>query len=457
MSIISNALSGAVAAQAGLSATSQNISNQLTEGYSRQSVVLNAVSPMAAAGLNAGSGVEVTSIRRMTDTYKTLQLWQSSTLKGGFDSQQPYMTQLEKVMGDEGSSLAGGIDNFFKAVNAVTTEVTSQPLRQQVIDQAQALGQRFNYQARVMGQQRNTVQEQRRVSVAQVNTLTGNIAELNKQIALAAARGGSPSGLLDERDRKVDQLASLVDIQVIGDIGATVNITLKNGQPLVLNTTSSTLTVASQVDGSQALTVEFANETFKLDSKQIGGQLGGLSIYENDVLLPTLSTIQTMASDLASRVNATLGGGYDLDGNPGKPLFVYDPSNPKGMLTANPSITFRQLGFSSDASKPADSGKLLELVGLKEQPVAALGMTSVADAYAQLIGRVGLQSSQNKSSLATSTTVRAQSESDWKTTSGVNRDEEAINLVQYQQMYLSNMKVVSVAGQLFESTLSMMN
>ena len=140
MSIISNALSGAIAAQAGLSATSQNISNQLTEGYSRQGVVLSSITPSSMAGLNAGSGVEVTSIRRVSDSFKTLQMWQTATLKGGYDARQPYLSQLEKVLGDDGSSLSGGIDNFFKAVNAVSTDVTSQPLRQQVIDQAQALG-----------------------------------------------------------------------------------------------------------------------------------------------------------------------------------------------------------------------------------------------------------------------------------------------------------------------------
>ncbi len=457
MSIISNALSGAIAAQAGLSATSQNISNQLTEGYSRQGVVLSAITPSSMAGLNAGSGVEVTSIRRVSDSFKTLQMWQSATLKGGYDARQPYLTQLEKVLGDEGSSLSGGIDNFFKAVNAVSTDVTSQPLRQQVIDQAQALGQRFNYQNKVLGQQRSALQEQRRVSVAQVNTLSQDIADINHQIDLSRARGGNDAGLLDERDRKMDQLASLVDIQVIGDTTGPVNVTLKNGQPLVLGGNAGTMTLSKQADGSQRLAVNYASETFKVDSTLVGGQLGGLASYEDGVLLPTLGKIQSMAEDLTTRVNATLASGYDIDGNPGQPLFVYDLSNPAGMLTVNGSLVFRQLGFSGDPAKPSDSSKLLELVKLKEAPVAALGMSSVADAYSQLIGTVGLQSSQNQSSLSTSKTVRNQAEGDWKSTSAVNRDEEAANLVQYQQMYLSNMKVVSVAGQLFESTLSMMN
>jgi len=45
---------------------------------------------------------------------------------------------------------------------------------------------------------------------------------------------------------------------------------------------------------------------------------------------------------------------------------------------------------------------------------------------------------------------------DWRATSGVNQDEEAIKLVEYQNMYQANMKVMSVANSLFDATLAMM-
>jgi flagellar hook-associated protein 1 FlgK len=45
----------------------------------------------------------------------------------------------------------------------------------------------------------------------------------------------------------------------------------------------------------------------------------------------------------------------------------------------------------------------------------------------------------------------------WASTSAVNRDEEAINLIEYQNMYQANMKVISVANTLFDATLQMFN
>jgi flagellar hook-associated protein 1 FlgK len=44
---------------------------------------------------------------------------------------QPYLTQMEKVMSDDKSSISYGIDNFFKALNAAGVDPTSTPLRQQ--------------------------------------------------------------------------------------------------------------------------------------------------------------------------------------------------------------------------------------------------------------------------------------------------------------------------------------
>ncbi len=79
----------------------------------------------------------------------------------------------------------------------------------------------------------------------------------------------------------------------------------------------------------------------------------------------------------------------------------------------------------------------------------------LGDADTQLVGKLGIDSAQNQSLLNTATTIRQQAEDDWKSTSAVNSDEEAINLVEYQNMYQANMKVIAVANTLFESTLQM--
>src|SRR5690606_8954247 len=105
MSIIHNALSGALAAQAALATTSQNVANAMTPGYTRQGVLLASVAPYQSGALSAGAGVKVPALLRFSDGYKSLQLWSAASELGQRTTAQPYFTQLEQVMGDEASGI----------------------------------------------------------------------------------------------------------------------------------------------------------------------------------------------------------------------------------------------------------------------------------------------------------------------------------------------------------------
>lgn len=459
MSAINNALSGALAAQAGLNVTSQNTANLMTDGYTRQGLLLTSVQPLRSGALSGGSGVQVSSLIRFSDSYKNLQMWKAASNQAQYDTAQTYLTQLEQVMGDTDSGLNSGLDSFFSALNAASVEPTSTPLRQQVITAADALAQRFNNLNQVLSSQRATVRQQRTTVVDQINSLSTDIASLNKQIAATQATGVNASGLIDARDSKIDSLASLVGVQVINQADGTASVSLNSGQPLVVGSIAGTLEAQGNADGSQTLALSFAKEQFTLSSSGLGGQLGGLADLEQDVLLPMMQSITDMASELATRMNAQFQAGYGTDGTAGAALFEFDATSVTGMLKVTDGLTAAQLGFSADPSLPGDNANLLQVIAIEQQTVSisSLGDVNFGDAATQLIGRLGMQSQQNQASLDTATTVRDQAVENWKSTSGVNSDEEAINLVQYQQMYQANMKVITVANDLFDATLAMMD
>lgn len=459
MSTISNALSGALAAQAGLSTTSQNVANVMTEGYTRQGVLLASVQPPRSGALAAGGGVAVSSLLRFSDGYKSLQMWNAASGLAQYTTAQPYLTQLEQVMGDDTASINSGLDAFFGALNAASVEPTSSPLRQQVITAADALAQRFNSVNQVLSNQRLAVQQQRTTAVSQVNTLTANIAALNKQISATQATGINASGLIDERDRQIDSLAGMVAVQIVDQPDGSRSVSLRTGQPLVAGSISSTISVQGNADGSQTLKLAFAKENFTLAPSGLGGQLGGLDELEQQTLLPMMQSVTDMAREMSDAVNTTLLAGYAIDGSAGVALFQFDATSVSSMLKVDASVTAGDLGFSSSATAPGDSGNLLSLIGIKSKVVSigTLGSATIGDAVTQLVGRLGMQSQQNQASLSTAQTVRNQAEESWKSASGVNSDEEAINLMQYQQMYQSNLKVISVANELFDATLAMIS
>jgi flagellar hook-associated protein 1 FlgK len=455
MSILNNALSGALASQLALSSSSQNIANLQTKGYTRQAALLSAAAP-AAGSTQAGNGVRVTSLLRFSDNYKTQQLWRTASDLGEHAQTQPYMTQLETVMGNDDASLSGGIDKFFAALNAVAgVDPTSTPLRQQVVTAAGLLAQRFNSLNNVYNSQLQSVRQQRVAIVDSANTSIAAIASLNARIANANATGSNASSLIDQRDQAIDTLASQMGLEVSDQPDGTRNVSLKSGQSLVLGGVAGKLSVSGGAD--QAFSLSFAGTSFDLDVTRAGGQLGGLTAYKKDVLLPLQNNVAEMAQQVADKVNTQLAAGYTMDGSAGKPLFVYNTGSTSNMLQVASGFQTADLAFSGDGT-PGDTGNLQKLAAIKNQSVTLTGLGSVllGDADTQLVGKLAVDSQQNKGALDTYQTMRDQAEADWQSTSGVNQDEEAVHLVEYQNMYQANMKVMSVANALFDATLAMM-
>jgi flagellar hook-associated protein 1 FlgK len=455
MTILNNALSGAVASQVALSASSQNIANLQTKGYTRQSALLSAVAPSAGAA-QAGNGVRVSQLLRFSDGYKTQQLWRSASDLGAHSQTQPYLTQLEKVMGDDTASLSSGVDAFFASLNAVAgVDPTSTPLRQQVVTAAGLLSQRFNSLNNVFNAQLQSVRQQRSALVDSANSTIASIASLNAQIANATATGNNASALVDARDQAIDSLASQMGLEVNDQPDGTRNVSLKSGQSLVLGGVAGKLSVTGAA--TQTFSLTFAGSKFDLDTTRAGGQLGGLSAYEQDTLLPLQQSVSDMAQQIADKVNTQLAAGFTMDNTPGKPLFTYTAGGTSNMLQVADGFQTSDLAFSGDGT-PGDTGNLQQLVDIKSQTITLtkIGTVMVGDADTQLVGRLAVDSQQNKSALTTAQTMRDQAEADWQSTSGVNQDEEAVHLVEYQNMYQANMKVMSVANALFDATLQMM-
>ncbi|MES2165116.1 MAG: flagellar hook-associated protein FlgK [Pseudomonadota bacterium] len=454
MSISYNALSGALAAQAALNTVSQNIANSQTKGYTRQGVLLQALAG-DGSGNSPGNGVQVGSLLRFSDSYKSQQMWRAASDLGQHTQAQPYLTQMEKVMSDDKSSLSYGIDNFFKALNAAGVDPTSTPLRQQVITAADSMSQQFNSIYNVTANQLISVQQQRSAILPGLNQSLVSIAALNQQIISTGANGANTSPLIDQREQLIDSVASQVAVEVINNPDGTASVSLKSGQPLVVGNLSGKLGFDTST-GVQQLNLTFANTTFKLDDTKVGGQLGGLGAYQENTLKPLQKSISEIAEQMSGKINTQLAAGLTSPGVPGTPLLVFNPTSATGLLQVTAGFTSSDLAFSSDGT-PGDSGNLQQLVAIKGQPVTltTLGNVLLGDADTQLVGKLGIDSAQNQAQMTTATTVRQQSEDDWKSTSAVNTDEEAINLVEFQNMYQANMKVIAVANTLFDATLQM--
>jgi flagellar hook-associated protein 1 FlgK len=119
------------------------------------------------------------------------------------------------------------------------------------------------------------------------------------------------------------------------------------------------------------------------------------------------------------------------------------------------NLTPEQLAFSSAAGETGNNEVLLELLYIKNQNITVNGSSvSLNDAYTGLLGKVASDSRQNQADLKSTTTVTQQAQAQRDSVSAVSLDEEAVNLMTYQQAYQANMKVIATANQLFDDMLA---
>jgi flagellar hook-associated protein 1 FlgK len=398
--------------------------------------------------------VQVTSIRRMSDDFLSQQLRRATTAQNYYSNSQQYLGSLEDLMSSDGASISVGLDNFFAAISAASATPDSIALRQQIIAETGNLAQRFNTLSGNIATQLTSLQEQRGTMVGEINGLTSNVALLNKKITAAQSAGADATALQDQRDNLITQLSQYSSIRTTTAADGSLSVSLANGQPLVAGASAAQLSVSLTSTGEQDVRLSFAGTQFAIDQQGLGGSMGALYDTEYKTLRPNLGAISGMASQIAGLVNSTLAGGYDLDGNAGQPLLQYNSGSTSKLLSLT-GLQPRQLALSDSQGESGNNGNLLALLNLKNQNITVNGSSvSVNDAYAGLIGQVASASRQNQADLTTATSVTQQAQKQRDSVSAVNLDEEAVNLMTYQQAYQANMKVISTAKSLFDSMLA---
>ncbi|MDN0074264.1 flagellar hook-associated protein FlgK [Crenobacter sp. SG2303] len=109
-----------------------------------------------------------------------------------------------------------------------------------------------------------------------------------------------------------------------------------------------------------------------------------------------------------------------------------------------------------------DNGNLLSIANLQTAPVVNTGvrgaagssMTSVQSFYATLVSTVGSTTNQVQSASTAQSNTLQQVTKAQQSVSGVNLDEEATNMLRYQQAYQASSKLITIAQQMFQSLIA---
>jgi flagellar hook-associated protein 1 FlgK len=108
----------------------------------------------------------------------------------------------------------------------------------------------------------------------------------------------------------------------------------------------------------------------------------------------------------------------------------------------------------SNAGATGDNRNALLSASQQSQPVLGNGTVSINDAVGALITGIGSQAQQINTAQVAQTAVNTQAIANQQSVSGVNLDEEAAKLLQWQQAYGAAAKALQIGNSLFQSLLT---
>jgi flagellar hook-associated protein 1 len=314
--------------QAAVAVTSNNIANANTPGYAKERVNLTTAVPQSNGVSTVGAGVQVSGIARSFSQTTANQLNSSQSSLGQLNALQSYSSQIDNIIGTTAGGISTALQSFYSAWSDVADSPTSTATRQALLGKAQSVASSFENTGSQLDSLNTDINSRITTDVQQINAIGASISTLNKQIVISTAQDGGqpPNDLIDQRDQLVSNLSQLTGVSTTLDSNGALNVFVGNGQPLVLQgSTTQLTTVPSEFNASQ-LEISTSTSNGNVISGAItSGDLGGLLAARSEVVNPAKNQLGQIAAAFSQSVNSQQNVGMDLSGQLGANLFTVAP------------------------------------------------------------------------------------------------------------------------------------
>jgi flagellar hook-associated protein 1 FlgK len=449
------------AQQFALETTQRNITNVNTPYYSRQRVNFVPGDPIGLDAVAPGGGVVTVSADAFRDRFIDYRVTQELQPKGENDAILSALDQIDSLLNEgDGQGLQAVISDFFAGFSSLANAPEDLSLRGQVLANAQNLVREFE---RVYGGlQSIQTSSDRDVAdtVSEVNSTTAAIAELNSRIAQAHGLDSNEEyALRDQRQQMLDKLAGLIDVSYWETESGAVTLTTAGGAVLVVENNSYKMDAATQ-PGTSHLQVLVGGQN--ITSGISTGKLGGLLKLRDSMIPDYLARLDDMAAALIERVNTQHASGADLTGQQGGNFFVpFAPLVPGSSTGAARSLAIAiadpaKIAAAGLTEGPGGNSNARLLAGIGDEKILGGGTATLGQYYSDLVFTVGSQARTAKDASETQGNILLQLQNQRDSLSGVNLDEEAVNVIKYQKAYEASARYISVLNGLTEDLMNIL-
>lgn len=465
--------------QAALNVVANNVANASTPGYTEETPTWRENTPVTMAGATYGTGATETGAASQRDRVLEERLDQQQQMASASGTRLTALNSMQALFTpSSGSSSTAGdigsdITSFFDSFSSLEANPTDNSLRQEVLSSASTLAGDISNAASNLNAQQSALDQEAGGIVGQVNSLTQSIAQLNLQI-----QGSSPDGdagvLEDQRQQDLSQLSNLIGINQVTTENNGLSVTTTAGQLLTSEGESFQLTTGT-VDGATHFYMGTTDVTAELAAG--GGELGGYLTARDTDIPNALNSLDALAYNISTAVNAQNNAGVDASGDTGAAVtgsttgaMTLDIFSPPPTYAANQvsgetdvsgaaaamSVTMTDPDGIAAAASGQDSGDNSNATAMANLAGEAIvNGQSPINSYSNFVSTLGatVEQVQTENTAQTASVSQLQTQND--ALSSVNLNDEASAMTALERSYQAAAQVFTMLDTIISSALNL--
>lgn len=445
---IFTALSGMNAHRQMLDTAAHNVTNQLTPGYRRQVVDVAPASigtgPQVFTGPGSRvGGVEIGDTRRVLDAAAEVRAQQGVAAAVDASTTHSAMTRLEDVFGEPTETgIASQMDAFWGSWSDLASRADDPVARSEVLSQASSLIDRLGQVSQDIDNIDADANRRLSSMTEEINTLAGQVADLN--LAIANSPDGA-SSLKDERDMIASRLVGLAGAEVRESDRGQVNVSV-GGRLLVAN--GSSYDVRHDATG---IVWDVGGGALRPGPSE----LASINRLRNETLPSTKTQLDTVVATMVTEVNDVHRQGYGLDGTTGRDFF-----DAAGLTAASVAISTDIAGEPDRlaAGAPALTGPPAPGLfdGTQAQALGDLALNGSSDSdYRSLVAGLGIETNAAGRRAVSSQQIADRALDEAESVSGVSLDEEMAMMMAAQRGFEASARVLNIVDEMLQTVMNM--
>lgn len=485
--------SGLYAANTWINLTANNIANEHTKGYSRQTATQEAATPIRSYMRygEIGTGVVVHNVRRVRDAYYDAKYVENQCRYGDSSTKAYYLIQMEDYFADDGESgFTTEFSTFYNGLEELAKDPSNPSARVAMLNYAENFVEFLNNIKVNLQNTQADINSEINSQVDYINALAVEIATINKQINVIELQGANANELRDKRSLLLDDLAEVVDVdtnEISYSNGKSEFYVTIAGKSLVNNYDYFQLMVESRENkqdpddlvGLYNLKWTYGETFDPAASGSIGKLAALLEVRDGNNDMPDMSgydetdpsveppakidfkgvphyinQIDDFLDRFTGRINEIHSKGVNLydESTENIPFFVKGEDE---VYRVNPELLNDPGKMATSTSGSSNVGALdivNALVNTRNEDTYEAG--NAEEALTSIVTELSIDSKKAQTREQHYKNFQTLIHNQRLSIMGVDKDEEAMNLVRYQEGYDLSAKVIQVMTEIYDKLIN---